>query len=119
MQIFLKKENNSDAKNPIRITEIVDIQQSSIFNSNLVEKWGNDKDVISGLEFNATMQLRTPLRVLKRHGEIHSDINTELPQIVNEMWEGIWLAKTRTFRELGIDIDEFQESTMASNIRTN
>ena len=108
MQIFLKKENNSDAKNPIRITDFVDISQASIFNSEFVEKWGNDQSVISGLEFHATMQLRTPLRVLSRHGEIHLDTNSEPPMIATKMWEGYWVPKTRTFRELGIDIDEFR-----------
>lgn len=55
--------------------------------------WGDD-DIIVGLRFSATMQLRTPLRVLLRHGEIHADRNTAPPQIVLEGWEGIWVAKT-------------------------
>jgi len=116
MQIFLKKENNADAKNPIRITEIVDMQHSFNLNYSSVEKWAGSQDVISGYEFKATMQLRTPLRVLKRHGEIHSDINSEPPKIANEMWEGIWIPKTKTFRELGLDVEEMPESTVASNI---
>lgn len=116
MQIFLKKENNSDAKNPIRITEIVDVPKSLVFNSNLAEKWGNYQSVISGLEFHATMQLRTPLRVLSRHGEIHSDINSEPPIIATEMWEGVWVPKTKSFKELGIDAKEWPESTSSSDI---
>jgi len=32
------------------------------------------------------------------------------------MWEGIWTLKTKTFRELGIDIDEVPNCTMASDI---
>lgn len=128
MQIFLKKENNFDAKNPIRITEIVfgDINVANdenkstpknetkvapsfeIHSNDPTKAWEENQDIIIGLEFHATMQLRTPLRVLKRHGEIHTDINTEQPKITHEMWEGIWIAKTRTFREMGIDIDEFR-----------
>jgi len=76
--------------------------------------WGND-DIITGLKFSATLQLRTPLRVLMRHGEIHTDPNTEPPKIAMEMWEGIWTTKTKTYRELGIDVDEIQ-STQASEI---
>jgi len=76
--------------------------------------WGND-DIITGLKFSATLQLRTPLRVLMRHGEIHTDPNTEPPKIAMEMWEGIWTTKTKTFRELGIDVDE-PKGTHASHI---
>jgi hypothetical protein len=32
------------------------------------------------------------------------------------MWEGVWIPVTRTFRELGLDIDEPRISTMASDI---
>lgn len=77
--------------------------------------WGND-DIITRLEFSATLQLRTPLRVLLRHGEIHTDINTAPPQIIKEMWEGIWVTKTKTYRELGIDVVELPESSHASQI---
>lgn len=70
--------------------------------------WGNNDDIITGLKFSATLQLRTPLRVLMRHGEIHTDPNTEPPKIAMEMWEGIWTTKTKTYRELGIDVDEIQ-----------
>ena len=76
--------------------------------------WGND-DIIIGLEFCATMQLRTPLRVLFRHREIHTDRATPPPKIALEMWEGIWMPKTKTYRDLGIDVDE-PKSTMASDI---
>ena len=87
-----------------------------IHSNNPTKAWEENQDLITGLKFHATMQLRTPLRVLIRHGEIHSDINTEPPQITHEMREGIWTAKRKTFRELGLDIDEFQESTVASHI---
>lgn len=77
--------------------------------------WGND-DIITGLKFSATMQLRTPLRVLLRHGEIHTDRNTKPPRIALEPWEGIGLPKVKTFRELGVDIDNPSMGTMASSI---
>jgi hypothetical protein len=38
--------------------------------------WRKNADVIAGLAFCATMQLRTPLRVLVRHGEVHRHMNS-------------------------------------------
>lgn len=61
------------------------------------------------------MQLRTPLRVLLRHGELFSDLPNEPPQIARAMWEGIWTTHGPSFRELGIELDE-PESLMASSI---
>jgi hypothetical protein len=52
--------------------------------------WG-DSDIVKRLTFCATLQLRTPLRVLLRHGAIHLDIQSEPPIIAREDWEGIWL----------------------------
>lgn len=78
--------------------------------------WDNNADIISGLEFNATMQLRTPLRVLAWHGRTHSDIDSPPPQVAKEIWEGFWIEKTKTFHELGIDMDEPTDGSMASDI---
>jgi hypothetical protein len=78
--------------------------------------WLANRDFLSGLEFYATMQLRTPLRVLAHHGEIHSDLTKSPPKIERELWEGIWIPKTKTWRELGADIDEMPGSTQASDI---
>ncbi|MDP1991027.1 MAG: hypothetical protein Q8K00_08380 [Syntrophales bacterium] len=84
--------------------------------NNINKAWRDNQDIISGLQFIATLQLRTPLRVLLRHGEIHMDMNTEPPKIIKEMWEGIWTTKAKTYRELGCDIDEVPEGSHASNI---
>lgn len=61
--------------------------------------WGNS-DIIRGLQFSATMQLRTPLRVLLRHGEIHTDRTMAAPQVVRERWEGIWITVLKSFEEV-------------------
>jgi hypothetical protein len=76
--------------------------------------WGSD-DIIAGLQFSATLQLRTPLRVLLRHGETHVDKRTPPPKITKEAWEGIWITKTKTYRSLGVDIDELPEGACASD----
>jgi hypothetical protein len=65
------------------------------------------RDIIVGYQFIATLQLRTPLRVLKRHGEIHKLPNYEPPMITREAWEGTWVPKTRV---------TFPQSMMASDI---
>lgn len=75
---------------------------------------GDDK-LIEGYEFCATMQLSTPLRVLKCHNELFSGPGTP-PAIAGERWQGCWLPKIKSFRELGFDIDEAPASTMASDV---
>ena len=68
-----------------------------------------------GLQFFATHQLRVPLRVLSRHGEIHRDMHSPPPVIAMAPFEGIWLPLAKTYRELGIDMDELP-GTVASDI---
>ena len=62
-------------------------------------------DLIKGWRFIATIQLRTPFRVLSRHGETHEDL-TDPPKIANEQWEGYWTTVLKSNKELGIDIPE-------------
>ncbi len=139
MKIFLRKENNETASNPVRVilrggdkpTDATSDANRNTINelqiappvgktvgelqNEPMSAWGND-DIITGLEFSATMQLRTPLRVLLRHGEIHTDRNAKPPRIALEPWEGIWVPKTKTFRELGLDMDEPPPGEHASSI---
>ena len=57
-------------------------------------------DIIKGYRFSATLQFRTPLRVLQHHGEIRQWSENGLPTYAQFGWEGIWLPITKTFREL-------------------
>lgn len=116
IKIFLKKEGNPNATNQVRVIESVELSKISTSDDNLQETWRDNEDIVDGFIFKATMQLRTPLRVLKRHGEIHSDINTKRPEIAREMWEGMWALKQKTWRELGFDIDDFDENMSSSDI---
>ena len=118
MRVFQKKEGKErviapvpeDARNhPSGPKTIGDLQTEPL------SAWGDDS-LISGMEFHATMQLRTPLRVLMRHGELHTDRDTPPPKIVEQAWEGIWTYKIKTWGEMGIDLKEFPESTVASDI---
>lgn len=57
-------------------------------------------DIVKGYEFSATLQLRTPLRVLQHHGEVHQWSDNGLPAYAHFLWEGIWLPITYSFAEL-------------------
>ena len=74
------------------------------------------RNTIAGLEFLATLQLRTPLRVLCWYGKVHTDRDSPPPQVVEAEWEGVWVLKPKTWKELGgVDIPEFETPT-ASDI---
>jgi hypothetical protein len=75
-----------------------------------------NSDIVEGFRFSATMQMRIPLRVLARHGEMHRGPPEHLPAIAKGMWEGVWMPKLRTFRESGVPLDELPEAAMASDI---
>lgn len=104
------KQTIPQASTPVIFSTIEESQH------NKIELWGNNQDIMRGLKFSATLQLRTPLRVLLRDGEIHTDRKITPPEIAKAMWEGIWVLQTITLRELGIDIDEFPPSSQASEI---
>src|SRR5690606_20893346 len=71
---------------------------------------GND-DIIGGYEYSATLQLRTPLFVLKNHGRTVPATPEGPPRISDEMWHGIWIpALTDEFKFLD------EGSTAASEI---
>lgn len=71
---------------------------------------------ITGYKFTATMQMRTPAKILHQHGRIERVASWKLPKIISEPWQGIWTSVTKTWREMGIDIDEMPMGTMASDI---
>jgi hypothetical protein len=73
-------------------------------------------DVISGLEFNATLQLRTPLRVLTRHGEQYKKNDGKQPKIAQDEWEGIWVPKLKSWEEIGLTLPNIPKGTSASDI---
>lgn len=78
----------------------------------------HNSDILDGFRFFATLQLRTPARVLAEHGRIHRDLRSAPPEVVQEPWQGIWVPKTKSFQELGLSIGEPTESSCASDIGT-
>jgi len=53
-----------------------------------------NSDVLDGMQFSATLQLRTPLSILLRHGEIFRGPPSEAPQY-GTMADGIWTMRVR------------------------
>ncbi len=45
------------------------------------------------LEFRASLLLRTPRRLLLRHGEVHDDTGQALSSIAAEDWQGRWIRR--------------------------
>lgn len=74
-----------------------------------------DDDIISGYVFRATLGIKIPLKILQRDGEIFKGKLNEAPKYGNRA-QGIWNIKTKSFRELGLDVDDFPETDSASDI---
>jgi hypothetical protein len=87
---FIQKQNNKEV-------------QSNLDNMNNLVYEHND--LFEGLEFTATLQFRTPLKVLKHHGEIFRKDGKEPPRYVDEAWQGMWLPKIKSKYDL--ESDEF------------
>jgi len=77
------------------------------------QSYYSNSDIVDGMQFSATLQIRTPLEVLKHHGELFRGPPSQAPQYGSQA-DGIWTFKTRTYRELGIAVDE-PEHTHASD----
>lgn len=77
------------------------------------ETFHRESNLIEGLEFCATLQLRTPLPVLERHGEVFNGPPSEAPVYGNQS-EGTWVFKVKE------EFSLFQSTahTQASDIGT-
>ena len=120
-RVFLQKEGNEKATNPVRsilqgenaskplssALGRTSVKMSELQNAPM-PSWM--ADVSKGLEFCATLQLRTPLRVLLRHGELYLKNDGLQPQIVREPWEGIWLTALKTYEEIACGPDSTADS---------
>lgn len=74
-----------------------------------------NRDMINGIKFFVTLHLTTPLDVAKHYGETFNGPPSQAP-VYGTRADGIWLNDLKSFRELGIDIDEMPESTAASDV---
>jgi len=71
-------------------------------------------DLLAGWEMLVTMQLRTPLRWLQRHREYHAGADRPTEQLPPE--HACWVPVAKTWRSLGIDMDEIPHTAMASQV---
>lgn len=70
-------------------------------------------NLVKGLIFQAYPYLETPLSILIHHGERFLGPPSKVPRYGSGEYGG-WSPLLITWRELGIDIDEFPEGTVAS-----
>jgi hypothetical protein len=70
--------------------------------------------VLAGWEMSVTVQLRTPLKWLQRHREFHAGAVRPDEELPPE--HACWVPVTKTWRAIGIDIDEIPETMMASQV---
>ncbi len=76
-----------------------------------------NSDLIKGLIFSATLQIRTPLVVLEHHGESFDGLPSQTPSYGTEA-DGIWLYSVKSWAELGAKAPDSkeEEKTYASDI---
>lgn len=87
--------------------------QMHLFNSDA--SYYSNQDVLEGLEFSATLQLRTPYEVLLHHGETFQGPPSQAPKYSSDA-DGIWMFKTKSWQSLGADLEDFPDDYYASDI---
>lgn len=122
--MFLRNENNENAAHPVRVVahQIERLEGTAAPSSGIsvgaiqrepIPSFASD---LCKLQFHATLELQTPLRVLLRHGEQYLDNDGKQPAIARAAWEGLWVVQVKTWKELsGVDIPEFGAS-VASDV---
>lgn len=70
-------------------------------------------ELLVGMEFHATFQTRTPLRILRRNGQV-IPLDQPLPSDFAP-WMGMWVPKARTWREIGVDRDEVDDDPVVAS----
>lgn len=63
------------------------------------ETFERGRDVLAGLTFVATLQIRTPLAVLQHHGDFHPGPPSAAP-VYCSIADGFWSYKTKSWSEL-------------------
>lgn len=86
-RFFGGKKGAKPEQSVARSNIINSIEERTQYTMSIVRE---NSEVIKHMKFQATMQMRVPLRVLLRHGEIHTDLTKPPPQIALELWEGLW-----------------------------
>lgn len=74
----------------------------------------DNADIVAGWCLSVTMQTRTPLKWLLRHGEFRAGADAVLDEVPEQ--HGIWVPVTKSWEDLGVDIPELPPTTMASEV---
>jgi hypothetical protein len=113
---FIKIDKLNEVESNIRTFE-GEIQNAnkSIVKPKINETCYQNNDLVKGLRFAATLDITTPLSVLLHHGEAFSGPPEKAPRYGTEQ-DGIWLPEVKTWRELGVDIDEMSKGESASDV---
>lgn len=79
------------------------------------ESYDANEDILEGVKFIATLHVTTPHSVLIHHGEVFAGPPSQAPQYGDQS-QGIWIPKTKSWRNLGIDLPDFPPSEHATDI---
>jgi len=103
------KNNLLNRSKDVREPLVIKTQDDNTYKAN--------EDVLEGMKFHATLQIFTPLSVLKRHGEFFKGCPGSASKYGSER-DGIWVYKTKkvTWREIGFDLPELPEVDSASDV---
>lgn len=91
--------------------------------SNDDQTYAENHHVLAGLQFNATLQIRTSLSILKHHGELFRGPPSKAPRY-GSATDGFWAYKTKSWAELTknkiakqrLEAIEQPENTHASDV---
>lgn len=110
---FIKIEELLKIESNIREFEAeIETFNKGIIRSRNDETYYQSNDIVKGLRFRASLEITTPLSVLRHHDEIFNGPLNKAPRYGKEE-DGTWVLEVKTWRELGVDIDEFNQIATA------
>jgi len=77
--------------------------------------YAENRNILDGVEFIATLHVTTPYAVLIHHGEVFGGAPSKAPQYGDQS-QGIWVPKTKSWKSLGIDLPDLPPSQHATDI---
>jgi len=86
LNFFFGGKSKDKARNQKAVTKNINVDKMSEYGTNTANQ---NSDIADGLMFSATCQVRTPLHVLLKHGEIYRNNGTP-PTYGNGSQDGMW-----------------------------
>lgn len=84
------------------------------YNDGVYEAAAGNEDILAGYQFCATLDPRTPLYILLRHGKVAATLPTTSDR--TDPADGIWTPKPKSWKELGLAFKELPPSQIASSV---